>query len=273
MRAVFRELQSKIRQRAPPPSSEDPPRRAPLPSSSGLPGQCDVSSSIGRVGGAFGRALGEGPRGRALQFSGRGGGRRPRDPGLRSGPGSPGTRPTSGDRVRVGRRTSRPSPRRRGRGRARGTEDEGRERRRPDAERDFGPRFRRTGSIGTPPEGPDEALPRRRRSGPGSSPGEEGAQVLARRRSPLDLSRWGRKPANERPVVSAAPSEPPRPESCPDGVVVPRRAGERPTVPPTGARTNSRPFAKKDQTERPGSGQRGNRPDRQEWRGRKLYGV
>lgn len=40
------------------------------------------------------------------------------DPGLHSGPG---TRPTSGrPRARVGRRTSRPSPRGRGRGRARG---------------------------------------------------------------------------------------------------------------------------------------------------------
>ncbi|EJK69231.1 hypothetical protein THAOC_09528 [Thalassiosira oceanica] len=72
---------------------------------------------------------------------GEGGGRRARDPGLRSGLG---TRPMlmSGGRAResVGGRLGR-GQEDEGVGGAHGPQDEGRERRRPDAERDFGPGF------------------------------------------------------------------------------------------------------------------------------------
>ncbi|EJK55994.1 hypothetical protein THAOC_24199 [Thalassiosira oceanica] len=87
----------------------------------------------------------------------------------------------------------------------------------------------------------------------GSSPGEEGAQVLARTRSPPDRSR-GREPANERPVVSAAPSEPPRPRIVPGGRRGPRAGGGASDRTPHGCPTNSRPFAKRIERKDLGAG-------------------
>ncbi|EJK57304.1 hypothetical protein THAOC_22667 [Thalassiosira oceanica] len=234
--------------RAPPSSSDNPPRR-PFESSrrstscgagaSGVP-------SIGRVGGTFRQALGEGPRGRALQFSGRGG---IAVPGISAsvwarGPGQ------CREAARASRHEDVLAESKRTRGR--GTWSGGR-----------GPQTTMAGR-GT---GLRAAVSKEEYRVPAQRPGQGSPPSASERSRVLSRGRRGARPSEEgisaRLLLVGGRERLTKDPSCPR---------LRP-YPPTGARTNSRPFAKKDQTDRPESGQRRNKRDRRDQRGRRLDGV